>query len=1458
MNKLTKKLSILFASIATAMGVGFVGSAKTAKADSGTATYTVSSKTAVTESGGPTGSSATYTQTYSTASQLTANNSATLTLSGYAGYKITAITLSMKSNTSRGAGSFTATAGSETLASNTNATTFDKWFDNTSYGTSYRDVHVTMTNADYAIATGDTVTLLIKATTNSLYIQSYTIAWESAASSSATLTSINVTSPTKLNDYQEGEVLDVTGFKVEEVYDDGSTIDITSDTSKYTVSPELSTALVAGNNTFTVTYTADTSISVTGGTFTATASARILTSIAVTTLPNKTRYIVGESFDETGLTITATYADGDTVEVSSGFTTSGFDSSAKGTKTITVNYNDVVATFEITVVELTGIIVATMPTKTYYQGDAFSVSDVVVKGVYSDGLEETIDSSKLSADVTTFENIGSQTVVISYEGFTASFTVVVEEKPAIGTATISMADESQITTKGTSTAIWEETPVTFTVNKGSSSTNVGNGSYYSNPALRVYKSQEVIIDAGANVITNVTINLNNTATGLSTNSWTGGTASQTSKVVTITPSNGVTKLSTTVSATTQISSVTVEYRVTKMSVTGVELSDSELVFENRVADAQTLTATVLPTTATNKNVSWSVVGDAVTVSDGVVTPVKAGTATITVTTEDGGFTASCTATVNKDLGVTITPSITDTQLEIGQTVQLNYELTGLDKDTVASPTVVWETVSGNQNVLSVTSAGLVTAMGVGTDSIKVTINGEVSATIEYEVLHSIVEVEKVTISLPEGASKTLKTGQTMQLSAIVTPSDATNTDVTWSTDDAEIVSVDINGLITAGAKSGNATITVTSDADVAIKDTIVITVNNPVEGIVLDNTELALNTNSTAKLVATITPENATNKNITWSSNAENIASVDQEGNITTYSKTGTATITATTEDGAYSASCVVTVTKAPVIAGGVYTGSTAVEGAEKLTVASSYTNTYNSDNWVLTFGGNSKSGGSNNNNSSKCRLTNYYDGTEVTADDYAWALATKSTLSNVSKITFAYDAGSGTTNGKAYLTYSTDGTTYSLVPLTNGTQGMSVATAGTYTFEFNAIQSAYYAVIIKNTASDGNFRFDNLCVMAYNIELDNSETFVNSVNAIGTVSLDSGKAIEDAKTLYSSLTEEEKAMDTVIAAKASLDAKEAEYNALMSDVNAVIEKINSFGEITVDNIRSKISIIDEARAAYDALTSEEQAYVTNYSTLTYYQQVTNLIKDIDAIGTVTIDSEDEINNALAIFSELSQAQADLVVNHVVLDAALDRLNSLKSAKAQADTFIEFMNEYDVDTITYDDKGHIEALSDLYDEQIKNTDAESFITAEDIAKLNALKNKIEKLTSAHDFVAKWSEMRTKGGETGICGYLTDSEDTTLSTLLREFASFDAETQKLIRAETDIVYGETTVTIGETMDYMASVRDWVKNIVNPTSSELNGIVLTTNTESNSLVALFAIVGLVAVSAYYFLEKKKLSK
>ena len=159
-----------------------------------TAIYTIASKTTVTTTGtAPSGSSATYSQTYSTVEQMTNGNSTTLTLTGYAGYKITSIVLNMHSNSSSGSGSLSVVAGSTTISSVATAAFNDpNW--NGSYTTSF--TNITKTPSAYTIGTGENIVITIAATSNSLFIHSYSVTYDIATGepllSSPTVT---VTSP---------------------------------------------------------------------------------------------------------------------------------------------------------------------------------------------------------------------------------------------------------------------------------------------------------------------------------------------------------------------------------------------------------------------------------------------------------------------------------------------------------------------------------------------------------------------------------------------------------------------------------------------------------------------------------------------------------------------------------------------------------------------------------------------------------------------------------------------------------------------------------------------------------------------------------------------------------------------------------------------------------------------------------------------------------------------------------------------------------------------------------------------------------------------------------------------------------------------------------------------------------------------------------------------------------------
>lgn len=303
------------------------------------ATYTVSSTSSVTKTGtAPSGSTASYSQTYGTTSQITGGKNAILTLSGYAGKVITGITLNMKSNSSSGSGSLSITAGSTTLAS-LNSTGFNGWYDNNSYGTSYRDVHVTLTNSSYVIGNNEAITIRIDASQNSLYISSYTITYgdpSSGGSEEVTLSSITVSGMTQ--NYIVGDTFSFDGI-VTAHYSDGNSETVLPDSVS---SPNMSTV---GNKTVTVYYSeggVDESVSYT---IYVAAAQKTLTSIAVSTAPTKTTYTAGDYFDPSGLVITRNYSDGSDDTYAYAGHTSEFSFSPTLTASLTTTNTSVIITY---------------------------------------------------------------------------------------------------------------------------------------------------------------------------------------------------------------------------------------------------------------------------------------------------------------------------------------------------------------------------------------------------------------------------------------------------------------------------------------------------------------------------------------------------------------------------------------------------------------------------------------------------------------------------------------------------------------------------------------------------------------------------------------------------------------------------------------------------------------------------------------------------------------------------------------------------------------------------------------------------------------------------------------------------------------------------------------------------------------------------------------------------------
>ena len=174
---------------------------------------------------------------------------------------------------------------------------------------------------------------------------------------------------------------------------------------------------------------------------------------------------------------------------------------------------------------------------------------------------------------------------------------------------------------------------------------------------------------------------------------------------------------------------------------------------------------------------------------------------------------------------------------------------------------------------------------------------------------------------PETA--TVEIGKTVTLTATVTPEDAYNKNATWSSNNESVATV-VDGVVT-GVTTGSAIITVTTE-DGDYTDTCTVTVIEPavvpVASVTLDKTTAEIKVDETVTLTATVAPENATNKTVTWISSDETIATVAD--GVVTALKAGNVTITVTADG--KSATCEVTVkAKSSGYYGGGYVSSASV-----------------------------------------------------------------------------------------------------------------------------------------------------------------------------------------------------------------------------------------------------------------------------------------------------------------------------------------------------------------------------------------------------------------------------------------------------------------------------------------------------------------------------------------------------
>jgi uncharacterized protein YjdB len=177
----------------------------------------------------------------------------------------------------------------------------------------------------------------------------------------------------------------------------------------------------------------------------------------------------------------------------------------------------------------------------------------------------------------------------------------------------------------------------------------------------------------------------------------------------------------------------------------------------------------------------------------------------------------------------------------------------------------------------------------------------VASTCTVTVTKKTVYVTSITL---DRTSLEIARGDSYTLAATVLPEDAVNKTVTWSSSNKSVATVDSNGKVT-GVKAGTATITAKAGDRTATCEVKVIV---PVTSITLNLSSKLLRENETVKLTATVKPTDATYKDVTWTSDNPQVASVSSDGTVTAVSE-GTANISAKAGD--QTATCVITVSNA-------------------------------------------------------------------------------------------------------------------------------------------------------------------------------------------------------------------------------------------------------------------------------------------------------------------------------------------------------------------------------------------------------------------------------------------------------------------------------------------------------------------------------------------------------------------
>lgn len=335
--------------------------------------------------------------------------------------------------------------------------------------------------------------------------------------------------------------------------------------------------------------------------------------------------------------------------------------------------------------------------------------------------------------------------------------------------------------------------------------------------------------------------------------------------------------------TVTITAITADGKTCDIVLT-VEATLAESITLNRttasikVGDSLRLIAQISPSTTTDKSVTWTTsdVSVAKVDADGVVKALSLGNCDIVATANDGsGVSATCRVTIGETAAesISIDPQGSFT-LRIGETKQFNATVLPA---TVTDKSVAW---SSETDGVAVDETGLVRAVSP-------VVNNRITATnsaghedyVYITVLPNLVSAIEV-----DRSQVSLKVGESTQIVATVLPADASDKTLKWESADTGIATVDGNGNVTA-VKVGETILTISAMDGSGVSKQVkvsVVPIEIEIEKVTISyNGSTTLHVGDKVKLEAVLTPENVTDKRVSWVSQDPGVVTVDANGEVT-------------------------------------------------------------------------------------------------------------------------------------------------------------------------------------------------------------------------------------------------------------------------------------------------------------------------------------------------------------------------------------------------------------------------------------------------------------------------------------------------------------------------------------------------------------------------------------------------